>query len=71
MLKEKYTGGGAERPPEMPAMSAPDLVRFSTHPAANDNSLRRSRNHARRMRRNGRAARANLRRAHGWTIGLW
>ncbi len=71
MLKEKYTGGTDDTTPEMPAMTTPDLVEFAAQPAANDHSLRRTRNHARRMRRHGRAARASLRRGHGWTVGLW
>lgn len=71
MLKQKYTGGSNGLPPEMPGTTTPDLVQFNTQPAANDNSLRRSRNHARRMRRHGRAARAGLRRARGWTVSLW
>jgi hypothetical protein len=71
MLKEKYTGGHAELPPEMPEMTAPEVVQFSSQTAANDGSLRRSRNHARRMRRHGRYARASMRREHGWSVGLW
>jgi hypothetical protein len=71
MLKEKYTGGRDERTPEMTETSAPGLVQIHAQQAANDDTLRRSRNHARRMRRHGRASRASLRRARGWTVGLW
>lgn len=71
MLKEKYTSGSDERPPEMPGATAPELVQFQPRPAANEDSLRRARNHARRMRRHGRAARADLRRERGWTVSLW
>jgi hypothetical protein len=71
MLKEKYTGGSDERPPEMPGANAPEIIQFQARPAANADTLRRDRNHARRMRRHGRAARASLRRGRGWTVGLW
>ena len=71
MLKEKYTNGSDNLSPEMPGTRVPELVQFAAHAPANDELLRRTRNHARRMRRHGRATRASLRRARGWTVGLW
>ncbi|MEE4172925.1 MAG: hypothetical protein V2I57_01580 [Xanthomonadales bacterium] len=70
MLKEKYTDGSGDLPPGLTG-STPEMTHVVAHQAANDESLRRLRNHARRMRRHGRAARAQVRRARGWSVGLW
>lgn len=70
MLKEKITNGSDGLPPELPGV-APERVRIATQSAANEGTLRRTRNHARRMRRHGRAARAHLRQNRGWAIRLW
>lgn len=74
MLKEKYMNATVDLvndvSPERVA-SAPEMTRVLAHEAANDESLRRRRNHARRMRRHGRAARTSVRRDRGWSVGLW
>lgn len=68
MLTKKAAGSQGRLPPDMPG---PGVTLIPAAVAANQPHFGRPGSHARRMRRQERAARANVKRARGWSLGLW